>query len=187
MPSKLKLLLEEQLKQDFAEVDNMLLIDYQRLDSEKMALFRDKLRAANLQMEVVKNTIFAKAVAELPANTLVQACEEGGKLSADRPLSGPVGIITGGESAIDQARFAVDWLKGNQDTISFKAALMGTEVFAASDITELSKLPSRKELLGMMANVVQSPIQKLAATVQAGYARILWGMNALAEKLEKAN
>lgn len=182
MPSRLNLLLEEQLKQDFAEIDNMVLVDYQGLNSEKMAAFRDTLREKGLHMEVVKNSIWKQAVKDAPAGKLVD--DPSGVLGDEDPLAGPTGIITGGESAIDCARFAVEWLKKNPETIQLKAALMGEEIFPSSQVVALSKLPSRQELLGMLANAVQSPLQKTAATIQATYAQIAWGMSALAEKLE---
>jgi len=182
MPNRLNTLLEKQLKADFAAIDNMLVIDYQGLDSEKMAKFRTELHAANLHMEVVKNSIFRKASSGMPANALFE--DKKGSLGGKNPLKGPSALLYGGESVVDVARFAVEWLKKNDKTISLKAALMGTEVFPGSQVVELSKLPNRKELLGTMAGTVQAPIQKLAATVQAGYAQVLWGMNALAEKLE---
>ena len=182
MPNKLNQLLYDQMKKGFAEIDNLLLVDYRGLNSEKMAQFRSKLRESGLQMEVVKNSIFKLAVKELPAKALIE--DPKGALGGTDPFSGPIGVIFGGETVIDSARFAVEWLKANENTISLKAALMGSEVFPANQIVALSKLPSRKELLGLMANVVQSPIQKLAATVQASYARILWAFMALEEKLE---
>lgn len=183
MPSKLNVLLEQQLRQDFAEIDNMLLIDYQGLNSEKMAQFRTKLREKKLKMEVVKNSIFKIAVRSAPAGKLEKAAADG-KLGKTDPFNGPTGIITGGDSVIDCARFAVEWLKANEKTISFKAAMMGEEVFTPGDIVTLSRLPSRKELLGMAANMLQAPIQKVAATMQAGYIKIVWAFQALAEKLE---
>lgn len=184
MPSKLNQLLEQQLKQDFASIDNMLLVDYQGLNSEKMQEFRAKLRQSKLKMEVVKNSIFKIAVKDLPAGKIVE--NKDGVLKED-PLTGPVGVIHGGDSVVEAARFAVEWLKGNEKTIRFKAALMGQEVFGPTQVVELSKLPSRKELLAMLACTVQAPAQKLASTVQAGYARVVWALNALAEKLEKAS
>ncbi len=178
MPNRLNTLLEKQLKADFAEIDNMLVVDYQGLDSEKMAAFRAELHKANLRMEVVKNSIFKKAAADLPSRPLVD-----GIANVDA-FKGPSAVIVGGDSVVDHARFVMDWLKKFDKSINVKAALMGAEVFAGSKVAELSKLPSRKELLSSAAATVQAPIQKLAATVQAGYARIAWGMNALAEKLE---
>ncbi|MCK6440069.1 MAG: 50S ribosomal protein L10 [Planctomycetes bacterium] len=183
MPSKLNMLLEDQLRRDFAEIDNMLLVDYQGLNSEKMAEFRTKLRKSGLTMEVVKNTLFQRIAKEGKGKAIVE--DPKGKLGSSGAFKGPVGIIYGGETVIDSARFAIKWLKDNENTIVLKGALMGEEVFAPGEIAALSKLPGRKELLGMMVNGIQAPIQKLAATMQAGYSRVLWAFNALAEKLEK--
>ena len=95
-------------------------------------------------------------------------------------------MIHGGDSVVEQARFAVEWDRKNEGTVRLKAALMGREVFPPNQITALSKLASRKELLGQAVMAVAAPVQKLAATVQAGYARVLWGMAGLARKLELA-
>jgi ribosomal protein L10 len=62
---------------------------------------------------------------------------------------------------------------------------MGADVLSADGIKQISTLPGRKELLSQLAGGMLAVPQKLAATLQTGYAQVLWAFKALEEKLEK--
>lgn len=180
MPNELNTLLAQQYKNTLGKVSEAVVVDPSALDSEKMAQFRAELRKANLTMEVVKNRIALHALKDAGLKALV-AHE-----SARHVFKGATGLIFGADGAIDAAKFATKWLAANKDSIKVKGGLMGPDVLDENGVTQISTLPSRVELLTKMASSFQAGPQKLAATVQAGYARVLWGFNALAEKLEKA-
>lgn len=180
MPNELNTMLAEQYKQALGGVKEAVVVDPSALDSEKMAQFRSELRKANLTMEVVKNRIALHALKDAGLKALVS------HESARHVFKGTTGLIFGADGAIDAAKFATKWLAANKDTIKVKGGLMGPDVLDANGVTQISTLPSRAELLSMMAGGFLAAPQKVAATMQAGYARVLWAFNALAEKLEKA-
>jgi large subunit ribosomal protein L10 len=179
MPNMLNELLVEQYRRDLAELDNVVAIDYSGLDSEKMALFRTELRKANLTMEVVKNRIAVHALKGGALQPLLESSE------AKTVFAGSTAFLFGAEGAIDAAKFATKWLKANDKTIALKGGLMGKDVLNAEGVRQISTLPGRKELLSQMGGGFLAVPQKLAATMQAGYAQVVYGFNALAEKLEK--
>jgi ribosomal protein L10 len=179
MPNILNELLVEQYRRDLGELDNVVAIDYSGLNSEKMAEFRTELRKANLTMEVVKNRIAVHALKEGAMQPLVES--EQGKLV----FTGQTAFLFGGEGAIDAAKFAASWLRGNDKTIELKGGQMGKDVLDAGGVRQISTLPGKKELQSQMAAGFLAVPQKLAATMQTGYAQVLYAFNALAEKLEK--
>jgi large subunit ribosomal protein L10 len=178
MPNMLNELLVEQYRRDLGELDNLVAIDYSGLNSEKMALFRTELRKANLTMEVVKNRIAVHALKEGAMQPLLES-EQAGAVFA-----GSTAFLFGGEGAIDAAKFATKWLKANDKTITLKGGLMGKDVLDADGVKQISALPGKKELLSQMGGGFLALPQKIAGTMQAGYAQVLYAFNALAEKLE---
>lgn len=179
MPNALNEMLVEQYRQDLGELDNLVAIDPSGLNSEKMAEFRSELRKANLTMEVVKNRIAVHALKDKGLQPLIES-----ELSKT-VFAGQTGLLFGAEGAIDAAKFAVKWLKANDKTITVKGGQMGGDVLDASGVQQISTLPGKKELQSQMAAGFLALPQKLAATMQTGYAQVLYAFNALAEKLEK--
>lgn len=180
MPNELNTMLAQQYQHALGKVSEAVVVDPSGLNSEKMAEFRSALRKSGLTMEVVKNRIALHALKGAGLQPLVT------HESARHVFKGTTGLIFGADGAIDAAKFATKWLAANKDTIKVKGGLMGPDVLDESGVAQIATLPSRAELLGQMAAAFQAGPQKLAATMQAGYARLLWGFNALAEKLEKA-
>jgi large subunit ribosomal protein L10 len=179
MPNALNEMLVDQYRRTLGEVDNVVAIDYSGLNSEKMAIFRTELRKSKLTMEVIKNTIAVHALKESGLQPLIES-EHSAKV-----FSGSTGLLFGGEGAIDAAKFAVRWLKENAKTIKVKGGQMGKDVLDPGGVEQISTLPGKKELLSQMGGSFLALPQKLAATMQAGYAQVVYGFNALAEKLEK--
>jgi len=180
MPNELNTMLAEQYRQTLGTITEAVVVDPSALDSEKMAQFRAELRKANLTMEVVKNRIALHALKDAGLKALVS------HESARHVFKGATGLIFGADGAIDAAKFATRWADANKDTLKVKGGLMGPDVLDEGGVAQIATLPSRVELLSQMAAAFQAGPQKLAATLQASYARVVWGFNALAEKLEKA-
>lgn len=179
MPNLLNTLLADQYGRTLSEVSEAVIIDYSGLNSEKMAQFRTELRKARLTMEVVKNRIAVHALKDKGLKALIESP------NVKKIFKGSTALIFGAEGAIDAAKFATTWLKSNDKTIKVKGGLMGTDVLDPAGVAAISSLPGKKELLSQLAGGFLAVPQKLAATMQTGYAQVLWAFNALAEKLEK--
>ncbi len=184
MPNKLNQMLVDQIQRGLGKLDNVVVIDYQGLNSLKMAQFRSALRKANLTMEVVKNRIASHA---LKAHGLKPLLEHDKKLPRKQQIfRGPTAVLFGGDGTVDIAKFTTKWMKDNKDTIKVKAGLMGHDVLDVKQVEASATLPGRKELLSTMAGDFLALPQKLVATMQTAYARVAFGFAALATKLEKA-
>eukprot|EP00831_Metopus_contortus_P002547 TRINITY_DN1092_c0_g1_i1.p3 TRINITY_DN1092_c0_g1~~TRINITY_DN1092_c0_g1_i1.p3 ORF type:complete len:111 (-),score=20.35 TRINITY_DN1092_c0_g1_i1:23-355(-) len=67
---------------------------------------------------------------------------------------------------------------------AIKSGLFEGEVYDEDGVKELSKLPSRQELLGMLANVMQAPITGLAASLNNIILKLPYAISAVKEKKE---
>lgn len=184
MPNALNKMLKEQLAKKLGKLDNVVVVDFQGLNSEKMALFRAELRKAKLSMEVVKNAIAVHALKELGLKPLIERDSKVDK--KQRLFKGPTGLIFGGDGTVDAAKFAQKWLSEHRNTIKVKGGQMGHDVLDVAQVEASASLPGKKELLSTLAGDFLALPQKVAAVFQAGYAQVAYAFNALAEKLEKS-
>lgn len=182
MAQTLNELLADQYRRQLGEIDNVVAIDFQGLNSEKMAEFRSKLRSAKLVMEVVKNRIAVHALKDGGLAPLVE--QDAASPKGPRIFRGQTAFLFGADGAVDAAEFATSWLKDHADSIIIKGGQMGADVLDAADVRNIASLPSRTELLSTLAGDFLSVPQKVAAAFQAGYAQVLYAFNALGDKFE---
>ena len=187
MLNTLNELLADQYRRHLGEIDNVVAIDFQGLNSEKMAEFRSKLREAKLSMEVVKNRIAIRALKDGGLRPMVE--QDAANRKGPRLFRGQTAFLFGAEPeeadrAVDAAKFATSWLAENADSIIIKGGQMGPDVLDADGVRSIATLPSRTELLSTLAGDFLSVPQKVAASFQAGYTQVLYAFNALAVKKE---
>ncbi len=184
MPNALNKMLKDQLTKKLGKIDNVVVVDFQGLNSEKMALFRTELRKAKLQMEVVKNAIAVHALKDLGLKPLIERDAKVDK--KQRMLKGASGLIFGGDGTVDVAKFTQKWMNEHKNTLKVKGGQMGADVLDVSQVEASASLPGSKELLSTLAGDFLAMPQKVAAVFQAGYAQVAYAFNALGDKLEKA-
>jgi large subunit ribosomal protein L10 len=83
-------------------------------------------------------------------------------------------IFIWGEDQIATCKVADKSAIANKDNFSIKAGVIESKVADLATIEAMAKLPGRDELLGMLLNVWNAPVQNFTI-----------GMSALAEKLEE--
>ncbi len=129
--------LVERLHNELSAAEISILVDYKGIDVESMTQLRAELRKENVSMEVVKNTILNRASEDTDSALLKDF------------YSGPNAIITSVDDPVAPAKILINFAKDN-DKLEIKAGALNGTLLDAAAIKQLSKMPSKDELLGQL-------------------------------------
>ncbi len=127
----------------------VLLTDYRGITVDNVTSLRNTLRDAKSEYKVIKNNIVKRA---LNAN---------GEEGLDSVLVGPTAVVIAEEDYVDPLKAIYKFSKEN-DFYKIKGGIVEGKVMTTEELITLAKLPSRQELLGMLAGALLGNISKLA-------------------------
>ena len=153
--------IKERLVAQFKGAKSVVFADYQGITVPKADEIRKKARAANVGYMVAKKSLFTLA-----------AKEAGYELNA-KQFPGMLGAAFGSEDEIAPAKVLGDLSKTTM--IKLVGGIFEGNVVGADKVIALSKLPSKKELLGQVVGTIYAPV--------SAFVRVL---NAVRESKEKA-
>lgn len=134
---------------DITDAQSIVLVDYRGLTVEQDTELRKQLREAGIVYKVCKNTMMKRAFEGTDFAQL------------DEYLEGPSAIAISKDDATAPARIICKFAKTAQ-ALEVKAGVVEGTVYDANGVAELSKVPSREELLSKLLGSLQSPITNLA-------------------------
>lgn len=129
-----KKLLVEELKSKFLQSKVLIVVDYKGLNVEAMNAMRKKLREADIEYKVVKNTLLVRAADQTDIELIKDS------------FKGPSAVALSYDDPVAPAKILVEFAKDNKN-IEIKKGIMGGKVLELEDIKALSDLPSREVLL----------------------------------------
>ena len=148
----------EEISAAIKDAQSVVLVDHRGLTVEQDTELRKQLREAGISYKVYKNTMMNFAFKGTDCEALVPY------------LKGPSAIAISTDDATAPARVLCKFAK-TADKLEVKGGIVEGVVYDAAGIANISKIPSREELLSKLLGSIQSPI--------ANFARV---MNQLAEK-----
>jgi large subunit ribosomal protein L10 len=108
-----------------------------------MTELRRRLRKANIEYVVIKNTLALRAVNE-------------SGLVGER-LKGPTGLVIG-RDAVGAAKVLTDFAKENDQRPAVKGGLLAGAAIDAAQVKRLASMPSREQMLAELGAGLQSPL-----------------------------
>ncbi|MEF9945955.1 MAG: 50S ribosomal protein L10 [Lachnospiraceae bacterium] len=146
------------IAEDIKGAQAAILVDYRGLTVSQDTELRKQLREAGVSYKVCKNTMMKRAF-------------EGTEFAGlDEYLEGPSALAISKDDATAPARILCKFAKG-AEALELKGGVVEGNVYDTAGLSELSKIPSRDELLSKLLGSLQSPI--------TNFARVL---NQIAEK-----
>jgi len=162
----------ENLHEKFSRSKVVIVTDYKGMNVTMMNDLRKRLRAAEVEYRVVKNTLLARA-------------SEGTSVSAIRDkFKGPVAVALSYKDPVAPAKILSDFAKENSK-LEIKLGVMDGKMLTVDGIKALSSLPPREILLSQLLalmNAVPTGFVRVLAAVPQNFMGVL---NALREKKEK--
>ncbi|MFZ2804000.1 MAG: 50S ribosomal protein L10 [Patescibacteria group bacterium] len=154
-----KAVAKDRLVKEFKGAKSVVFADYQGMTVAQVTDLRKKTRDAKVDYVVAKKSLFTLA-----------AKEAGIELNA-KQFPGMLGAAFGTEDEIAPAKVLGDAMKGT--TLKLIGGIFEGAVVDKEKVVALSKLPSKKELLGLVVGTMYAPV---SAFVRA--------LNAIREKIE---
>lgn len=142
--------LAEKLKNATAGV----FVDYKGLSVQDDTAMRQELRKAGVEYSVIKNTLARFALKEAGLNGF------------DEILNGTTALALSNGDVVAPAKILCNFAK-DHDCIKVKAGFIDGEFADAATVIELSKIPSKEELVAKTLYCFISPIQGLAIALKA--------------------
>lgn len=155
---ELKQPIVQAIAEEIKDAQSVVLVDYRGLTVAEDTALRKQLREAGVVYKVYKNTMMKRAF----EGTVFEGLEN--------CLEGPSAIAVSKDDATAPARILCKFAK-DAPALELKGGVVEGAVYDAAGLTELSKIPSREELLSRLLGSMQSPI--------ANFARVI---NQIAEK-----
>lgn len=178
MAKQLKTLIRGELERRFKTVDGGIFVAYRGLNSEKIYDLRAKLRAKGARFHVIKNSLAIRAFQTLGY--------EEKKLSS--LFTEPMGVVysAGGTGVVGAIKALNDWKREAKDKmVLVRGGFLEGQVIDSKAVTALASMPSREQLLGMVAGAFQAPIAAFANRLYECQAKLAYAFDAVKEKKEK--
>lgn len=163
---------KEQIVQELAEklsnTKAAFIADYRGINVEQVTQLRRELVAVGVDYRVVKNSLLRLASKETSVAELEKFC------------AGPTAIAMAGDDVVAPAKILTKFAE-EIESFELKAGVLDGKLLSVDDITALSKLPSREELLAMALSSMNAPVSNLVGTFAAIPRSLVQVLGAIAE------
>ena len=159
----------DELVADFEQVDTLFVADYRGLDMPGITDLRGRLREADAQFKVVKNTLARRAA------------EQAGFADAMEMFTGPTAIAFVRGDAAAVAKALQDFGKSN-DNLEVRGGIMDGRTVDAAQVKAIASLPPREVILAMLLSAVNAPMTQAVGVLAAPCRDIVGILDAYIEK-----
>jgi len=151
----------------------VLFTDYRGLKVGDMQQLRHRLREQEAPYQVVKNTLFRKALEQQELSV------------PDEIFEGPLAAAFVPEDPAGVAKVLVEFARETK-ILEVQGALLGDAFVDRETVVALSRLPAREVLLSQMVGAVQAPISGLVNVLAGSLRGLANVLNARADQLGEA-
>mgnify|MGYP001813460074 FL=1 len=134
--------------------------EYRGLTVEELTDLRVKARQGGVYVKVAKNTLVRRAVEGTEFECLSDE------------LTGPILLAFSMEDPGAAARLVKDYAK-EHDLLVAKTVAIGGQMFDASELERLSKLPTYDQAIAMLMGVMKAPVEKFVRTLAEPHTKMV--------------
>lgn len=151
---------------------DMLVVDSSRLDAVTANRLRLELREKNITALTVRNSLARRALHNVGVKAL------------DPVLEGPSTLVWGSEDIVALSKEIARWAREIAQ-LEIKGGTVEGSSLTAADVEQLSKSPSREELIGQIVGLILSPGGRLSGALLGPGGMLASQIETIAEGEEK--
>lgn len=163
----------EKLQETFSRCTIGIFTDYRGLSALDMAGLRRRLREAEIEYKVVKNTLARFAAGEIGRKELVGA------------FNGPVAIAFGYGDIMAPAKVLSEYIREVKTSLDIRGGFLSDRLLTTTEVNELATLPSREILITKVLWGIQSPMTTLVNCLAAPIRGVIGVLQARVQQLEE--
>lgn len=163
-----------ELKTKLESKSNFILASYSGLTVEAISNLRAKLRKENSELKVVKNNLFLRALKE-------SSQHKDKTIDFGEGYKGPMAAIFSNDGLPTVAKLCKDFAKDNQNLV-VKLGYFDGQVLDAKGVESIAGLPSKAELLSIIARGFNTPAQQIAGGMNQIMASLARAIQKVGEK-----
>ena len=154
MSKYVKELMMDQLRSDLGDSRSLLILDLKGLDAISEYQFRRDLRKKSIRVRALKNSLARRVFSDMGLDGLSQY------------LEGPSVAVWGGEGVGELAKEVSGQVKILKKP-EIKGGAVDGVVISPTQVEDITKLPSREQLIGRVASLALAPAQRVIALANA--------------------
>ena len=166
-----KMQLVSELKDTIKGAKALYYTDFTGLNVKRMTELRRRLKRANVEYVVIKNTLALRAVNE-------------SGLVGER-LKGPTGLVMA-KDAVGAAKVLTDFAKENDQRPTVKGGMLDGAAIDAAQVKRLAAMPSREQMLAELGAGLQSPLSAMLGALSGPFMMFAGALEALKSQREGA-
>jgi len=167
MANQQKIDIVAQVTDRFKSSQGVYFTKYTGMSVPQVTTLRKAFSGNDVDYKVIKNTL-AKIAAK----------EAGFEGKFDELLENQVAIAFS-EDPVAPARVIKDFLKENEDALEVLGVFFDGELYDANKYKQLASLPSKEVLLGKFVSCLNSPMYKLASTLNGSMSKLVFALRAI--------
>ena len=160
-----------ELKEKIESATALYYTDFTGLNVKRMTELRRRLRKANVEYVVIKNTLALRAVNE-------------SGLVGER-LKGPTGLVVA-KDPVAAAKVITDFAKENDKKPAVKGGMFEGKAIDTAQVTKLATMPSREQMLAELGAGLQSPMAAFVGALNGLFYMFAGALEALRMQREGA-
>ncbi len=170
-----KQILVNKLTETLKKHPNFLVLDTGGMTVDKVSQFRRVCFNAKLKVQVVKNTLLKKALAQVDSSYE----------SIFPVLKQNTTVVFANENLAEPAKILKDFRK-DAEFPKFKAAFIDSTVYEGeANLEAVASIKSKQEVLGEIIGLLQSPISNVLASIQSSGTTIHGLLKSIEEKKQQ--
>ena len=172
MPTPRKVAMLAATKRRMERASIAISADYRGLTVAQLTELRRALRPADVEVNIVKNTLAA------------MAAKEAGRPELAELLSGPTALAIGFGDPIAPVKLLTEHLRARRMQLVIHGGWLEGKVLSRAEVEGLATLPSKEQLIADVVGKLQSPLYNFAGLLQASIRNFAGLVDARAKQLE---